>query len=161
MKERDIHRIFEASILLKGAQALSECIGGIALAFISTGSIVRLVNLLTQEELVEDPHDFIANHLLAWAQHFSIGTKEFYAFYLLSHGLVKIFLVVGLLKEKLWAYPASLVVLFLFILYQFYRFSYTHGTGLILLTIFDIFVMGLIWHEYRVVRRHLAGGREI
>jgi uncharacterized membrane protein len=66
------------------------------------------------------------------------------------------FLVAGLLRNKLWAYPASLVVLGLFIAYQFYRFSYTHGAGLIVLTVFDIIVMGLIWHEYRLVSRHLA-----
>jgi uncharacterized membrane protein len=24
------------------------------------------------------------------------------------------------------------------------------------LTVFDVFVMGLIWHEYRLVRRHLT-----
>ena len=46
------------------------------------------------------------------------------------------------------------LVLGLFIVYQLYRFSYTHGFGLIVLTIFDVFVMGLIWHEYRLVRRH-------
>ena len=64
-------------------------------------------------------------------------------------------LVVGLLREKLWAYPASLIVLTLFVLYQLYRFSYTHGLGLIVLTLFDIVVMGLIWHEYGLMRRHL------
>jgi uncharacterized membrane protein len=43
----------------------------------------------------------------------------------------------------------------LFIIYQLYRFSYTNGMGLIALTVFDIFVIGLIWHEYALVRRHL------
>jgi len=40
----------------------------------------------------------------------------------------------------------------LFIVYQLYRFSHTHGAGLIALTVFDIFVMGLIWHEQRLIR---------
>lgn len=156
MKEQRIHQLFEVSVLLKGAHALIECIGGIALALISTNAIAVLANRLTQDELIEDPHDLIATHLLAWAQNFSVGTKTFYAFYLLSHGAVKIFLAVGLLRGKLWSYPASLIVLGLFIVYQLYRFSYTHGAGLIVLTVFDVFVMGLIWHEYRLVRRHLA-----
>jgi uncharacterized membrane protein len=71
---------------------------------------------------------------------------------------VKVALVVGLLKEKLWAYPASLVVMSLFVLYQLYRFSYTHGFGLIVLTVFDVIVMILIWHEYGLMRRHLPHG---
>ena len=155
MKERQIHQIFQISVLLKGLHALIECAGGIMLAFVSTDFIAKFVNLLTQEELIEDPHDFMANHLLVWAQHFSVGTKSFYAFYLLSHGAVKIFLVIGLMKEKLWAYPASLIVMGLFIVYQIYRFSYTYSAGLVVLTVFDLFVMVLIWHEYRLIKRHL------
>jgi uncharacterized membrane protein len=154
MNERRIHQIFEIGILLKGAHALIECIGGLVLAVVSTSAIARLVDALTQEELIEDPHDFVATHLLSLAQNFTVGTQRFYAFYLLSHGVVKVFLVVFLLRNKLWAYPVSLVVLGLFVLYQLYRFSYTQGLGLIVLTVFDVGVMGLIWHEYRSVRRH-------
>lgn len=155
MQERQIHRIFEVSILLKGAHALVECIGGILLALISTDAIAGFVERVTQDELVQDRHDFVATHLLVWAQGFSVATQHFYAFYLLSHGIVKLMLVVGLLRAKLWAYPASLVVMGLFILYQLYRYSFTHSIGLIALTIFDLIVIGLIWHEYRLVRHHL------
>jgi len=153
MEERQIHRIFRVSIVLKGLHALLECAGSIAIGLIGTNTVSRVVEALTQEELIEDPKDFLATHLLAWAQGFSVETKHFYAFYLLSHGLVKLFLVAGLLRNKLWAYPASLVVMGLFIVYQLYRFSYTHGWGLIVLSVFDIVVIWLIWHEYRVVRR--------
>src|SRR6202047_2413812 len=155
MNEQRIHRIFEVSVLLKGAHAVIECIGGLALALASTTRIVGWVNRLTQDELIEDRNDFIATHLLSMAQEFSVNTKNFYAFYLLSHGIAKLALVVGLLRNKLWSYPASLIVLALFIVYQIYRFSYTHGVGLIVLTVFDILVMGLVWHEYSLIRRHL------
>jgi uncharacterized membrane protein len=158
MNERRIHQVFEISILLKGAHALIECIGGLVLAFVSTSAIQNMVNSFTQDELVEDPNDFVASHLLRLAQDFTVSTQHFYAFYLLSHGLIKAFLVVGLLRNKLWAYPASLVVLGLFIVYQLYRYSYTNSFGLIVLTVFDVVVMALIWHEYRVMRRHLAPG---
>lgn len=156
MNERRIRQIFEASILLKGAHALIECVGGLLLLVVSTQAIARLVGRLTQEELIEDPHDLIATRLLGWAQHFSVGTKMFYAVYLLAHGAVKLFLVIGLLRGKLWAYPASLIVLGLFIAYQLYRYAYTGSIGLIVLTVFDAFVMLLIWHEYRIVRRVAA-----
>ena len=101
MNEQRIHRIFEVSVLLKGAHAIIECIGGLALALASTTSIAGLVNRLTQGELIEDPNDFIATHLLSMAQEFSVNTKNFYAFYLLSHGIAKLALVVGLLRNKL------------------------------------------------------------
>ena len=157
MNERRIHQVFEVSILLKGAHALIECLGGLALAFVSTSTISAVVNMFTQEELIEDPHDLIATHLLAFSQNFSVSSKHFYAFYLLSHGAIKVLLVIGLLKGKLWSYPASIVVLGIFILYQIYRYIYTKSPGLVVLTVFDLFVLGLIWHEYRLVRRHFSG----
>lgn len=156
MNEHRIRRVFLVSVLLKGAHAVIECVGGVALSLVSTATIANLVNAITQEELLEDPNDFIATHLLALAQGFSVETKNFYAFYLLSHGAVKLLLVIGLLRRKLWSYPASLIVFGLFIVYQLYRYSYTHGVGLIVLSVFDIVVMGLIWHEYRLLRQHLA-----
>ena len=163
MNERRIHQIFELGVLLKGAHAVIECIGGAALAIMAPGTIAAWVNAWTQDELIEDPHDFVAAHLLAWAQGISVGTQHFYAGYLLSHGVVKLLLVIGLLRGKLWSYPASLVALALFIAYQLYRFSYTHSPGLIALTVFDLVMVWLIWHEWRMVRQHLvpagAGGR--
>lgn len=155
MDERRIHKVFEISVVLKGVHALIESIGGIALYLVSTATIQSWVNFVTQEELNEDPGDFIAMHLLDFAQNFSIDSREFYGFYLLSHGTIKLVLVLGLLREKRWSYPASLAALALFIVYQLYRYSYTHSLGLIVLTIFDIFVIALIWHEYGLVRRHL------
>lgn len=155
MQERRIHEIFEISVLLKGAHALIECVGGILLALVSTQAITDFVARATQYELGEDRNDLVATRLLDWAQGFSIETQHFYAFYLLSHGVVKLLLVIGLLREKLWAYPASLIVLGLFIAYQFYRYSFTHSPALIVLSLFDIFVMALVWHEYQLVRHHL------
>jgi uncharacterized membrane protein len=38
MNERRVHQIFEISVLLKGAHALIECIGGLLLAFVSTST---------------------------------------------------------------------------------------------------------------------------
>lgn len=82
--------------------------------------------------------------------------QHFYAWYLLSHGVVKLGLVAGLLLRKLWAYPTTIVVLGLFIFYQIFRYAQTHGTGLLLLTVLDILVVGLTFHEYRLMRCHLA-----
>jgi uncharacterized membrane protein len=107
MNEQRIHRVFEISVLLKGAHALIEIAGGVALYLVSTDTVANLVKLATQEELIEDPNDYVATHLLAMAQHFSVESKSFYAFYLLSHGLIKLLLVIGLLKERMWSYPAS------------------------------------------------------
>ena len=64
MNEHRVHQIFQVSVLLKGAHAVVECVGGVVLALISRNTIVNLVNALTQDELVEDKNDLIATYLV-------------------------------------------------------------------------------------------------
>lgn len=144
--------LFRISVWLKGLDSALEIAGGIALWTVRPEWIVRVVGLMTQDEIAEDPHDFVANHLRHAASHFSLASQHFMAIYLLGHGIVKILVAVALLRNKLWAYPVSLVVFGGFVVYQVYRFALTASSGLILLTIFDLIVMWLIWLEYRAVR---------
>ena len=155
MQEKRIHQIFVASVAFKGIHALIEIVSGIALYFVSTETIVAAINRWSYDELLEEKHDWVANHLLDFARTFSVAEHNFYAFYLLSHGLIKAVLVIGLLREKLWAYPASFAVFGAFIAYQLYRYSFIHDFGLILLSIFDAFIIFLAVHEYRLLRKHL------
>jgi uncharacterized membrane protein len=153
--EKQIHQLFAVSVSLKGLHAILEIAGGIALYLTSTATILGWIGRYTADQLSEDPNDWIATHLLKFGQSFSVAQHDFFAFYLLSHGIVKLVLVYGLLKEKLWAYPASFVVFSAFIAYQLYRYSFTHEVSLILLSIFDLFVIALAIHEYRLLRKHL------
>jgi uncharacterized membrane protein len=155
VNEKRIHQLFDISVALKGLHALIEIVGGVLLYLVSTDAIVGAINGWSYDELIEDRHDWVANHLLAFAQTFSVEQHHFYAFYLLSHGIIKIVLVAGLLREKLWAYPASFAVFGAFIAYQLYRYSFTGDFVLILLSIFDAFVIYLAFHEYRLLRKHL------
>ena len=149
--DRLLHGTFEVSILLKGAFALLEAASGMLLWLIGPNLILHLTAWLTQAEMAEDPSDRLASFLLHWAHGFSIQTQHFYAVYLLIHGLVKLVLVAGLLRGLRWAYPASLVVLMLFVVYQLHRFSATHAVGLLVLSVFDLLVIALIWREWRLV----------
>lgn len=158
-EERKVHLAFEISLLLKGAFALAEIVGGIAVYFVTRQFLLDLVNAATQEELTEDPRDFIANHLLLGAQSLSIGARHFAAFYLVSHGVIKLWLIVGLLRKKLWYYPTAIVVFGLFIVYQLYRFSFTHSVWLLLITALDIVVIWLAWYEYKYLRYALSQAR--
>ncbi len=150
--------LFRSSVSLKGLDAALEIVAGGALLAMSPDWILRTIAFLTQDELAEDPRDLVANYLLHAAQNFSLGSERFAALYLLSHGVIKIGLVAALLKAKLWAYPAALIVFGAFILYQLYRFTYTHGLGLIALSLFDLIVIWLIWLEYRALKVRASRG---
>jgi len=152
LRDRE-HRAFEIGILLKGANALTECVAGIALFFVPASAMAALAARLTQHELREDPRDFVAGHVMAWAQGFSTSQEQYYAIYLLSHGLIKLALVAALLARLLWAYPVSIVVLLAFVAYQLYRFELTGSWALIALSLFDLVVIWLIWQEYRSMQR--------
>lgn len=151
VNEGRIYNIFETSIALKGLHAILEVAGGLLFALVSTDTVKMWVAAITRDELLEDPRDLIANALLHTAQSFSLDTRNFYAFYLLSHGVIKLTLAIGLWRGKLWSYPASLVALVMFIAYQLYRFSYTQSWALIALTLFDLLFIWLVWHEWRRV----------
>jgi uncharacterized membrane protein len=158
LDEKRIHLIFEVSLFLKGAFALSEIIGGILAYIVPQQFVLYVIAALTEQELAEDPRDLIASNLFHAAQNLSVSTQYFTAVYLLSHGAIKLWLIVGLLREKLWYYPTALVVFGLFIVYQMYRFNFTHSIFLLLLTALDIVVIALTWHEYRYLGRHLLRG---
>ena len=81
------------------------------------------LSVLTQGELSEDPHDFVARYLLHTANGLTGSAVLFGAVYLLLHGAVKVVLVIALLLNKLWAYPCMIVVLLIFIGYQLYRIA--------------------------------------
>jgi hypothetical protein len=104
--EKTFRRLFRVSLFLKAAFSLSEIVGGVLAYFISQQYLLHLVTTFTQEELTEDPRDFVAHFLIQSAEQMSVSAQHFAAFYLLSHGIVKTFLIVGLLREKLWYYPA-------------------------------------------------------
>jgi uncharacterized membrane protein len=90
--------------------------------------------------------------LIAIAGSISVGTQQFITFYLLSHGIINLILVLGLWKKKMWAYHASFIVLTIFSVYQICRYIYNPSLWLVILTVFDIVVIWLIWREYKRIR---------
>ena len=148
-----LHWVYEMEIWGKGLDAILEIIGGLILVLANNLILNQLVVSLTQHELVEDPRDMIATFLRQSVANISLGAHIFGGTYLILHGLTKLWLVTGLLRRKLWAYPATIFFLSLFIAYQLYRVSYQVSLGLVVLTFFDTGFVLLIWREYRLARR--------
>jgi uncharacterized membrane protein len=152
--EQGIHDAFVISVIAKGLFAFVQIVLGIMLLFI--GQTTAIIDKLAQSELLEDPGDFLAN----WTQSILHPTQEAQVFgglYLLSHGVVKILLVAGLLRNRLWAYPASMGVFTIFIIYQLFRYFFrTHSPWLLGITVVDIVIIWLIYHEYRQVLKRVT-----
>lgn len=153
IEQRALHQVFLITVWIKGIVGLLETLGGCVLLFVSQSWLTTMAVLLTSPELAEDPGDAIASFLRLAAQQFGQGTQTFASLYLITHGLIKILLVVGLLRRKMWSYPASLWMLGAFVVYQCYRYAQTHSIWLVLLTVLDIVVILLVWREYRLRKR--------
>jgi uncharacterized membrane protein len=152
-------KVFEGGIIIKGIDGALELIGGLLVLFISPASLHDFIAFATQRELVEDPHDVIANLLIHATASYSNNGRTFLVVYLWVHAAIKLIAVIGILKNQLWAYPFSLITLGLLVLYQLYTIFFVHATaGMILLTIFDIFILWLIWREYSKVKMRLTHG---
>lgn len=147
-------RAFRISLIAKALNGLAEIVGGILLLLVSPEQINRWAVSFTQDELSRDPNDFVASHILKTTQDLTGGSLLFGAVYLLSHGIVKLVLVVEVIRDHLWAYKALVVMLAVFIAYQLYRILFTgFSWGMTALTILDLILIYLTSVEYR---RHKA-----
>lgn len=155
-RETWISRIFRVSVILKGLDGLLEIIGGALLLLVPVSSINSVVRALTQRELSEDPNNFIATHLRDAAASLTGSVTLFAAIYLLVHGIVKVVLVIAVLGGHTGAYPWMIGFLIAFVIYQVYEMILHLTIGLVLLTLFDLLIIGLTVHEYRLRRRGLV-----
>ena len=145
-----LDKTFKIGLVLKGLDGILEVAGGLLLLFLSPRAIEQIARRLTAHELQEDPHDFIASHVLHTASHLTTSMTLYGAIYLLAHGVTKIVLVALVMRDKLWAYPWLIAVLLAFIAYQLYQITAVRfSVGLAALTVFDAFLAWLTWREYQ------------
>jgi uncharacterized membrane protein len=151
-EERTVYQFFFWSVVLKGAISLFEIGAGLALFFIPPAFIVATAVLV----LNHLPIASLQNALMQEVARYTAGTVTFVALYLISRGLIKAVLVFALLKNKIWAYPSSLIVLAGFVVYQVYQIVKDHSLIIVAITLFDLVVMYFIWREWRIVKKHLG-----
>ncbi|HEU5005243.1 MAG TPA: DUF2127 domain-containing protein [Candidatus Saccharimonadales bacterium] len=153
-KQDIVDRAFKISLILKGLDGLLEILSGLLLLAIRPEQIQKISHHLTDSTLARSPHSFWASHVATWASNLGKGSLIFGAIYLLSHGIVKLFVVVQVWRNKSWAYPLLLIVIGLFVIYQVYYLIFKKVTaGMIALTVFDLIIIYLTFIEYR---RHKA-----
>ena len=149
-EEKNITRGFYASIFLKGIISFGEILIGTLALFIplsyATDFALKMLQIF--------PHNSLEMHLESTISQFATVSGIFIATYLISRGLVKILLIIGMLKRQLWAYPTSLIVLACLVMYQIFQIITTGSIAIIALTLFDLVVMWFIYEEYQVLKNH-------
>jgi uncharacterized membrane protein len=157
LKEKYWHEFFIISICIKTLTGLVETASGFLLLYLSPAVLTGILNRLSRGEQLEVPQDFFLVYAHQYLNHLTAGTKNFAGLYILAHGIINLFLVLGLIKEKTWAYLVAVGVLCSFMFYQIFRIAINHSLLLSLLTIFDALFVIVIWHEYNYLTRKLKG----
>ena len=153
LRHKIVHGLFNVTIAVKGINGLWEIAVGILFFFFKTDTIYRLLISFAGYGIVRNSGHATTNYLLKQAHNFSPSTKYFIAFYFVFYGIINLFLVIFLLRGKLWAYPVAMLFFLFFIVYQFYRFFLHHSGLLLFFTLFDIFLVLLTWLEYQRLKK--------
>jgi len=152
-----LDRAFELTLLFKAVHGLIEIVSGILFLFVKPHFILSMAHGLVGYR----PDSFIGKHVLASAEHFGKGAALFAALYLLSHGVIKLVLVIEIIREHLWAYIGLIVVTGVFIVYQLYHIFFVHVSfSFILLTLVDVLVVYLTVREYGHQKNRLQKSHE-
>jgi uncharacterized membrane protein len=151
------HRLFQVGVVLKGLDGALEIGGAVLLAIFGASGVSRVGRFLTQHELSEDPHDVVAGWVVRHTRELGHSTVEFAIAYLMVHGVVKLVLAGGLIRERLRIFPWALGFLGLFIVYQGYRLVVGFSGSFAFLTGLDIAIVVLVWQEYRDLRSRQGG----
>lgn len=152
-----LHWLFEASLVIKGGFAAGETVSGLGLLLTPHGMLLSLWAWMTHHQLTQDPNDAMAQWFHHLAQVFPVHVQHFYALYLLAHGGLKFAMVIMLARRILWAYPAAMVILAGFVIYQATEFVTQGSLVLLALACLDAIMIALVYREWNVLK--LAQGR--
>ena len=151
---RRLRRWFDIGAWFKGVEGAIEVAAGAWVA-LDPAALGTLLVRLAAKELLHDPHDRIASTLRHLASALD-GNVSFPAIYLIAHGVVKVLLAVGLLRDYKAAYPLAIVTLGALAAYQLYRYTHTHAVMLPVLAAVDLAIAWLVWREGRQRRLERA-----
>lgn len=146
---RASHRVFILGLALKAINAVFELIVGGLLLVVPLDTIRSLTQTVVNW-LMSFLHGSWDSHLAKMLDAVTMETVIFVAWYFLSHGVLKAFVIGCLVARKLWAYPLGIVVFVGFGVYQ--TWEYFHG-GAVFYLILDILDVALIaltaveWHH--------------
>ncbi|MCG6901112.1 MAG: DUF2127 domain-containing protein [Rhodobacter sp.] len=144
-----IEWFYRLSLLAKGSLGLAQLLGALGLILAPGGAAQRWVDMLTRNEIADDPDDPLARFLVDWANSLTTQSEHFYSIYLLGHGVLNLGVVLALLLRIRGAYHVSLAVLIGFVCYQLFLFTRAPDVMLLVLTAIDMAVIALVLLERR------------
>lgn len=126
---------------------------GFVLLKLVGSSFTDLLTTLMTHEITLDPTDALFQFIYTLIEDHSFTVTYFVAAYLLFWGTIDVVLSVQLLRNKLWAFPVSMWLMILFVLYATYRVLHTHSLLLLGVIVLDIFIINIVYQKYRLLKK--------
>ena len=145
-----LHWIFESSLLIKSVLALFEIAAGLGLRLLPHPRLAEFAAWLSRNALIEPREGPVFSRLEAGLTNFSSASQNFYAYYLIGHGGIKLAVLLMLMRRIGFAYPLGIAVFLLFIAMQMHRWTLTQSPLLLALSVLDALVVWLTWREWRL-----------
>lgn len=147
---------FSIMLYLKTLFAVGQVVAGVLLYYFKPTQIKHLLFLLTEGEVHGGIHGFISAHFLKISSYINDSASHLAAIYLLIHGGIKLVALILLHKEKLFAYPLSILVFVGFIIFQLREYFSSYSILMIFLCVFDVIMIILTWLEYQKMKLNFS-----
>lgn len=125
---------------------------GLGLLRVVNTPMLDVTKKLLGHELADGPNDILYTLVTSTLTSHPFYITYFLALYFIFWGVLDVVLSYNLIKHRLWAFPASLLMIGLFVIYEVVRFSHTHSLILLGVIILDIGILWLIRREYKKLR---------
>lgn len=130
---------------------------GLAVLKVVGKSLGDVFTSLMGYELIEDPQDVLYTFIHHVLDLHPVHISYFVAFYFIFWGILDVVLSYNLLKHRLWAFPASIVLISSFVFYEIIRFFiHTHSPVLLVVISIDFFILWIIKREYKKLESQLV-----
>lgn len=152
------HGLFRVGMWWRTFYGVLRLILGFVLLKLVNTPFADVFYRLMSHEIIEDPSDLLISVVYPLIQEHSFTITYFIAAYLLFWGFIDVFFSIQLLRHKLWAFPVSIVLITLFVLYEIYRFTHTHSLFLLGVIVIDVVIIFLTYREYRRLQQNTQAG---
>ena len=145
-------RLFSIGMKWRIAYGFLRILFGLVLLKIVGSPLVEVIRVLMNHELVEDPSDVLYNLIISTLTSHPVYITYFIASYFIFWGVIDVVLSYNLMKHRMWAFPASFILIGMFIVYEVVRFTHTHSFVLLLAIFVDIVIAWLIQREFKKLK---------
>lgn len=151
-EEKTSSKLFSISMWWRIVYGVMRIFFGLALLKVIGAPLIEIITSIMEHELMSKSPDIIYTFISSLLTEHNFSVTYFLSFYFIFWGSVDIFLSYHLLKDNLWAFPISMVLICLFIIYSLFRFTFTHSLILLGVVVLDIIILFLINQEYKKVK---------